>query len=453
MRYRPNNVVIGYYDSYIYSFGEEKSLQARFGYPSCKWLQENKFTEVSRFSSLTKGIKPHTQRNAEIQINKDLRVTVDIIENDFIDGFKIRDFSSGCVIVEDPRGFCVALEPRWLRKAILSKHCSLTSDGHISGKWAYVFFNKKFETLLNEDDRSTIDINDTMIDARNNGICPLKEKDLEVGAVYDVKDEANPLEDVRHVYVGKFKLLDLNKLLNAAYTPYSRFNDVKKEFIMQIDGNRQFYYGYNSLTDMMKQRMKRSIALLDVQDRYANFPWNNEEHVKCVQSLLSSEREVPVFIKLKDQIAYKSWSDLETKTNFSLEDLLDPDGKSIPMHENSIVLSPHLKYSSIVIGDRAFLKRIIKKSDAQNICMKPKEKYVPIPPARLSWKNLPQCYTNDEYYKTYSIEDLVAGINAFKKATQEDLDKWLKLLPIKVPDDPEAYKKVLCERLFNEPLD
>ena len=204
MTYRPDEIVIGYYDAYI------DYVKVRGGFPSCKWLKENNYTEVSAFFHLTHGIKPHMQRDSEKQISKDLGITIGVFKNDFIDGFKIASVSPN-VIVKDPRGFYLQLDHRWLDSAFKKHDCSISSDKTISGRLAYMFSNKYFNSLIHENDIKDIDIDDAAIDEANSKIVHFKRKDLEIGSVYDAYEKGKLKTDVRrYVYIGEHEMHNLN---------------------------------------------------------------------------------------------------------------------------------------------------------------------------------------------------------------------------------------------------
>lgn len=384
MIYRPDQIVVGYYDAYV------RGDKVKCGFPSCRWLKDNNYTEVASFARLTKGIKPHMQRDAEKQISKDLGITLGSFTNNFIDGFKFAGISSSFAVVLDPRGFHVMLPMHWLNEALLKHDCTMSSDHTISGKWSYCFENKRFKTLVHEDDIDCIDIDDCAINKIDNVREHFKLKDLEVGAVYDAYDKNNAKTKTRrYVYIGEHSMHSFITLSDYlwSYAAHSHLTS--------------YSYCFDAKT-----------------------PWKNAACLKETSSLLKSFKKWPVFILLEDKIEYCS-----SCVNFNHYcDVIAGDSSN----EHSIRYE--LRDGNIV-QDKTLVKRIIKKSDCQDIRVIRQT----LPPARKSWSGKPQCYSSPDEYKTLSIDMLVKGFKKMLERIDEEVKKRLELSPVVKPEDVNAW--------------
>jgi len=388
MTYRPDQIVVGYYDAYV------NRSKVKCGFPSCRWLKDNNYTEVASFARLTKGIKPHLQRDSEKQISKDLGVTVGSFTNEFIEGFKFTGVNASFAVVLDPRGFHVMLPLHWLNVAITNHRCSIDADGTISGKWSYLFENKRFKTFVHENDKSIIDVDDSAIEKIDNEREHFKLKDLEVGAVYDAYDKNGIKTNTRrYLYIGEHNMYSLSILSNYLES-------------YAVHAHLLYHSSYYFTTEKE--------------------PWKNGICIRGTESLLKSYKKWPVFILLEDKIEYYDsyWS----AKNYC--DVLSNDSTD----EHSIRYG--LRDSNL-IQDMSLVKRIMKKSDCQDI----KVMISVIPSARKSWHGKSQCYSSPDEYKLLSFDMIVNGFNKFLYNVNEELKKRLELSPVIEPEDIAVWRK------------
>ena len=388
MTYRPDQIVVGYYDAHV------NRSKVKCGFPSCRWLKDNNYTEVASFARLTKGIKPHLQRDSEKQISKDLGVTVGSFTNDFIDGFKFTGVNASFVVVLDPRGFHVMLPLYWLNAAITDNKCSIDTNGTISGKWSYLFENKRFKTLVHENGKSIIDVDDNAIEKIDNEREHFKLKDLEVGTAYDKNGIKTNTR--RYVYIGEHNMHSLSALSNylGSYAVHAHLLSHSSYFTVEKE------------------------------------PWKNDICIRDTKSLLKSYKKWPIFILLEDKIEYYSsyWS----SNNYC--DVLSNDSTD----EHSIRYN--LRDSNL-IQDMSLVKRIVKKSDCQDI----KVMTSVISSARKSWHGKSQCYSNPDEYKLLSFVMIVNGFNNFLCNIDKELKKRFELSPVIEPEDIAVWRKKVDE--------
>ena len=408
MRYCPNEIVIGYYEA------RALGSTVRFGYPSCKWLKNGPYTEISTFCRVTRGLKPHMQRNPEKQISKDLEITIGTFENKLIDKFKIVQITSQhIVIVHDPRGFNVGMRLEWLNKALAIHHCSISSDGEISGKWVYVWDNKHFSALVHENEMSTIDVNDDIISEIEKNSTHFTIKNLVPGTIYDIYGNDNDkTKTERYVYLGQYSMYSLNATRNYL-TSYQYQNHLKCFAISNIsspDDNR--------------------------------CPWINKKFISIFDALKKSFKKYPVFVKLRDNIQYNTgYIDPDVRLYC---DTLANDASD----EHSIRYA--LSNSNIEIDTR-LVKRILSKSENQKI--KVDEQYVPS--ARQSWcaAGMTQYYSNVDEYKTFSFKMLKDGFEKFLEIVNDAIEERMHVSPIDKPKDFPKWKndvKSYYEKYHNE---
>ena len=385
MIYRPTNIVIGYYDTYV------AGVKKRFGYPSCKWLKENKYTEVCRFSNATNGIKPYEQRDAEKQVLKDLGITVGNFTNTLISGFRLISVNPH-VVLNDPRGFCITLRSDWLENALFRHHCTISANGTIDGKWTYVWNNKYFNTLIHENDLDQIDIDDEAIDEMNKNIKHFKLKDLEVGAVYEAYEKDDDKTHLsRYVYIGEYDMYSLK-------TAYNSFS---------------LYYG--------------SIHLYEASEYWKThdkrWPWNNDTCKHNVNALIKSFKSYPVFIKLVDKIEYKDYCSLTRYCD-------------VLAGENDGEHSIRFAYAdSNIVQDKTIIKRIVRKSECQDIRIIADNVAV----SRISWRSSSKFYSRPDEYKVLKLDMLINGFKKFLDIMNIEVNRYIRLSPIEKPEDMQSW--------------
>lgn len=119
-----------------------------FGFVTCRF-KYGQWVSPSVFSRLTKGYKPSNQRDRAAQLEKTVTGAVTEMENGPVPGFRLvawganpygfctRDYErSGDVVLQDPRGFCVALSQDSFFRTLSMCGCNVAS-GELSGKFCY----------------------------------------------------------------------------------------------------------------------------------------------------------------------------------------------------------------------------------------------------------------------------------------------------------------------------
>lgn len=418
-QYRPSSFIVGYYDSTLKNsyLPANEHVTMRFGYPSCRWLREGKWTNLSTFSRLTKGFKPHSQRDAGKQILKDIGSKIEEISNEPIAGFKILNVHHGYrsndqySVIYDPRGFCIVLDSRWLEKAIFKHHCSVSEDGVVSGKWFYVWNCESFGGIVHESELSTIDADDSILEAESSNLKVFTEKDLEVGTVYDLAAEnGDKANTKRVVYIGQFEVPNfpsIKTLLNRGF----QLSSLARR--------------WNSVLSL------KSIPEIDDVEW---LPWNCEDHVKKAALATKPKKSQPVFIILEDNIHYQSTESADSRLFWYADDLA-----KVPASDRELSICFDLNYngwndmSSFICG-KEFVKRLVKKSDSQVLRIITND---------LSWKRTNFSsnfrYTKPEEFKVLKLENLQNAFSTFVKQVDNIITKRLSLACPAKPDDLKGW--------------
>ena len=138
-----------------------------------------------------------------------------------------------------------------------------------------------------------------------------------------------------------------------------------------------------------------------------------------------------MFILLDDNISYFSHHNCQLQQYC---DVLANDSTN----EHSICYS---LVNSSIVNDPAFIKRIVKKSECQDIRVIRNF----TTNARNSWKNKSQYYSSAKEYKTLSLDMLLKGLNSFLNLVNTALQERLELSPTEKPEDIKAYESKIAE--------
>lgn len=419
--YRPDKFVVGYYTHQI-DFVSKDSEKARFGYPSCQWLKRSKWTDVSAFSRLCHGVKPHRQLDASVQIKKDLGMTVDEVENMPITGFRVVDLARGYdgnyhVYILDPRGFHISLPISWLRAALTEFHCSVTESGVVSGKWFYAWRDEHFMNLLHESELGEVTVDDDKIASSEKSVKKFKSKDLKAGTVYDVYEEGKEkTETERYVCLGEFAMVN-----PSSY--------------------RNFIENGSDPTYIARYYYPRISSGVRCDSEW--LPWNEETKAKRGLAVLQPKKKQMVFIKLEDRIPHKdgNWLKIDDPTGDYVRwyaDTLSGLKPSDPLFEKSLLLGlPKNSYygglSSLFFGSD-ITKRIVGESKDQTLKIIANQ----IPSVRDSWKDDGIAYTSPAEYKTFPLEMLVNAFKAWLEKLDAKIAEKISLVPpVKPATDEE----------------
>lgn len=420
MTYKPDKFVVGYYNNTIY-YADRDAAKAKFGFPSCQWLKQSKWTEVSAFSRHCKGVKPHRQLDANIQMKKDLGMSIEEIDNVPTSGFRIVDFATchdgtKIVYVFDPRGFHLVLGFDWFRHMLLEHHCSISANGEISGKWVYIWSDGYFKHLVLESQiDEVVDMDDRKIDAVEKNVVKFKTKDLKVGTVYDVYSEGKEkTETERYVYVG--------------------------EFMMRNPSSVRGFFDNGTHPDVIA-RFSSSVSDLVRRDSDC-LPWNDETKAKRGLAVLRPMKTQAVFIKLIDNIYSKTntWTQIDDPSGraWYLDTLLGHKPGD-PLFEHSIILSPgaigYAGWSNVYFGSD-ITKRIVGESKDQALKVVAKG----IPTERSSWKDDGIDYKRTSEYKTFPLKVLVDAVETWLDKLEVAILQRLELVPPTKPATDEEMQ-------------
>ena len=419
--YRPSKFVVGFYDSSVNvgfkcSNSDAKTL---FGYPSCKWLGDGKWTNVSTFSRLTGGYKPHAQRDCEKQMLKDIGTKLEEVSNDLVSGFTVLGIhhsgiaNGSCCVLRDPRGWAVNVDRQWLEKAIFKHGCSVSSNGEVSGKWFYAWSYGSFAGIWHESELDTIDTDDDLLASQKNQYTSFKLADLEVGKIYDMASDSGDKTDVtRVVYLGQYTMRRPSSVQNYLYKGY--------------DVNCLGRY-YSSIVSSSDDDLKT----LD------SMPWAVELEAK--KALLVQKRELlPVFVKLHDRIGYAPTS-VDNKNEWYADELVKTPEEDL---EHSIVYAVRKDYSSTLVG-KEYIKRLVKVSECQDLKVIEKPGWART--KTTCWKEVGLAYTDESDYKILKLKMLQDAFEKFLVKSDKLVDDKLKLVPGEVPADLKAWRKRVAE--------
>lgn len=213
---------------YVGKFTKAK-LHADCGFVTCKY-KEMKWTGENIFTRLTGGFAPHSQRDAEVELTKTINAAVTDLDNMPISGFKlvpsteydfhdiygIQEFrNSNNMLVEDPRGFIIAISRRELFSILEQNGCNI-KDGVIEGKFCYAFTSYSSRALLiSGDDEHYAEVkakSDDVIEQHKCKVHVMPSK-LVPGKVY--RADMNKLPKGLYVYLGKHDVYSTNLQENA----------------------------------------------------------------------------------------------------------------------------------------------------------------------------------------------------------------------------------------------
>lgn len=419
--YRPSKFVIGYRDREL-SSGEKR----RAGYPTCKWLNEGKWTELSKFSSHTGGYKPHKQLDAEKQMQKDLGMKLEEIDNVPVSGFQLVDVyhsyradGSYCA-VRDPRGFDLLLDESFPETALLKYHLGITGKGEIDGKWFYLWKDGRFAGIYPESELVNVKVDDTLLEEQSKKLESFTVDTLEVGKVYDMAAKNGDKTDVaRVVYLGQKSMPSLPTVRNF------------------------FNAGYhlNKLGPLWKNKL--SYGVNDEKD--TKLPWNDEADAKKAKNVMKPWKLVPAFILLKDAIS--SWND--QKMSYYCEDLagVPEDEKE---HSVRFCVTEDAEECSILAG-QDIVKRLVNKSECQDLRILAKA--LPWSRQKSHYKeddeNKKYAYSSPKEYKTVKLETLQLGVGRWLEKVRADINCKLELAPAERPADLNAWREKV-RKWYNE---
>ena len=414
--YRPSKFVVGFYDSSVNVGFKSSNSDAKllFGYPSCKWLGEGKWTNVSTFSRLTGGYKPHAQRDGEKQMLKDLGRKLEEVENELVSGFIVLGIhhsgianGSRCVL-RDPRGWIVNVDRQWLEKAIFKHGCSVSSNGEVSGKWFYAWSRAGFAGIWHESELDKIETDDDLLAAQKKQYTSFKLDDLEVGKVYDMASDSGDKTSVtRVVYLGQYTMRRPSSVQNYLYRGYD---------------TKHLARYYHNIVDSTNASLKT----------LSSMPWNDEHKAKKAQ--LVQKREVlPVFVKLYDNIGYSTTS-LNNESEWYADELVKTPEEDL---EHSIVYAVD-KYRNNALAGKEYLKRLVKVSKCQDLRVIEKPGWFR---SNSAWEEVGLRYHKESDYKILKLKMLQDAFEKFLDKTDKLVEDKLKLVPGEVPEDLIAWRE------------
>lgn len=406
--YKPAKFTIGYSDKIELKDG----VNATFGFPSCRWLKDGKWTEISRFSNSTGGYKPHMQRDAEKQMKKDLGIKAEEIDNDLADGFKLVTVKHSCsrpsyAVVKDPRGFCLALDESFIEDIVLKWHLGISGSGDIEGKWLYVWKNERFAGLLPEKALDKITVDDEMLEAQARELKSFRTEDLVVGKVYDMCDtKGDKSKTERVVYLGEMAIPHLSSVRSFFNYGYQ---------LSKLGRN----WKYSSI--------KRGLTYASNED-LSWLPWKDTSTVKKSLAVLKPWKPAPVFIRLADEIIGYDSTD-----SWYCDDLA---GVPEEEKEHSIRFSLDGRYNDgNFIAGKDIVKRLVNESKSQDLRVITKDQNLSY--SRRHHANF--AYGNASRFKTMKLDTLKTGVREFLKKMKENIDSKLALVPPHEPADMSKW--------------
>lgn len=432
--YRPDKFVVGYYTHTIH-FASKDDEKLRFGYPSCQWLKQSKWTDVNSFSKNCNGVKPHRQLDASVQMKKDLGMTVDEVENKPISGFRIVNLAGGGydgiyqVYILDPRGFHISLPISWLKTVLTEFHCSISETGVVSGKWFYAWKDEHFMNLLHESELCKVTVDDDKIASSEKSVKKFKSKDLKAGTVYDVYEEGKEkTETKRYVCLGEFTMVNPSSFRNFIENG-SDPTDIAR-------------YYYSNISDAVRQDS-------------GWLPWNQETKTKRGLAVLQPKKKQMVFIKLEDIIRSNgsNWLKIDDPAGDYVRwyaDTLCGLKPGDPLFEKSLIFGPgrysyYGGHSSLFFGSD-ITKRIVGESKDQTLKIIANQ----IPSERNSWKDAGIAYTSPTEYKTFPFEMLVNAFKAWLVKFDEKIAERISLVPpLKPATDEEMQAWISRMKAFS----
>lgn len=414
--YRPSKFVVGFYDSSVDVGFKSCDTNAKtlFGYPSCKWLREGKWTNVSTFSRLTGGYKPHTQRDCEKQMLKDIGSKLEEVSNDLVSGFIVLGIhhssiaNGSCCVLRDPRGWTICVDHQWLEKAIFKHGCSVSSNGEVSGKWFYAWSYGSFAGIWHESELDKIDTDDDLLAAQKKQYTSFKLDNLEVGKIYDMASGSGDKTSVsRVVYLGQYTMRRPSSVQNYLYKGYD---------------TSRLGRCYSSIVNSSDDDLKT----LD------SMPWMVEVEAKKA-NLVQKRELLPVFVELHDRIGY-SLDSVDRKSEWYADELVETPEEDL---EHSIVYSVHKDYSSALVG-KEYMKRLVKVSDCQDLRVIEKPGW-----SRANsncWREIGLAYISESDYKTLKLKMLQDAFEKFLEKSDKLVEDKLKLVPGEVPENLIAWR-------------
>lgn len=407
--YRPSKFTIGYGDEKT-----EDGLKIKKGYPSCKWLREGKWTELGRFSSYTGGYKPHQQRDAEKQLKKDLGLKIEELDNSPISGFQIVEAHHGYtsydhfIRVRDPRGFCLALDARFIENVILKWRLSISGSGEIEGKWFYLWKDGYFSGIMPESELANVQVDDSVLDSQEKKLKSYTIEDLVVGTVYDMASAKGDKSEVeRVVYLGQKMLPNLPTIRNFFCNGF-RLSKLGRNW------ERTLKYGLNS-------ESAKELECL---------PWYYETDVKKAENAMKPWKLTPTFILLEDQISGYKFDDA-----YYCDDLAEVPQEE-KEHSIKFYADQYYDQSSLLAG-RDIVKRLVNESKIQDLKIVRKD----LPWARKNSSSTDKqfVYQTAKEYKVMKLETLNVGLDRYLQKLKKRIDDRLELAPPKMPDDLKEW--------------
>lgn len=432
MKYWPNNFVIGFYRHAVLSDNNQDLTHLKFGIPSCKWMKNEKFTDLSRFSKLTGGFLPHVQRDSEKQLMKDLTSATEVIDNRSpISGFKLVDtwFDKGIhlkkVLVEDPRGFVIELPINWLNSILFipGMRRTILESGEIVGKWFYLWEDKSY-TLAPAEAAISVEFTDEVLASIESKKSKLVSSSaLKPGTVYDIADGVDGLSAIsRYVYLGKFAVHSpslVEKCITTTWNVVRTLHSVLK-YKHSTDWRMLFEYASKN----------------NSSDKNWYLPWGRSDAKTVMHTLLRNEKKnQPIFIKLSDNY-------FETNSNwFGHSNALycdDLAGVPIEKKEHSIVFSFIAPVFRKTYGFNSSiqLKNIVSESSDQTVKVDDKT----ILNSRLTASDNFFRYKDPSEFKTLDFESLKNGFAKYLEKVDEILERCKSLSPLECPTDDLALE-------------
>ena len=405
--YRPSKFTIGYSDQHKANSSNESMV---FGFPSCRWIKAGKWTELGFFTSNTGGYKPHSQRDAEKQLKKDLGLKVEEIDNEPIGGFRLVEMNHGYrsgtnyAVVRDPRGFCLRLDERFVERVVLKWKLGISGGGEIEGKWFYAWQNERFVGIKPESALAEVTVDDSKLEDQSKELKSFQVKDLVAGKVYDMCASNGDKSNVeRVVYLGEIPLPNLPSVRNF------------------------FAYGYRLNT---LGRYWDSAIRCTLDETVDWLPWNDASTAKKSLAVMKPWKPTPAFIELTDEI-----QNYQATDSWYCDDLA---GLPEEDKEHSIRLCFDGRYDGgNFIAGKDIVKRLVNESESQDVKIITKD---------LTWsrKNDKKFkYLKPSEFKIMTLESLKKGVNAFLKKMKAAIDDRVALAPPQVPSDLDAWREIV----------
>ena len=389
--YVPDVFKVGLFNAETSSKGEYAMQQQVFGFPSCRWLGTNQWTEVNKFSQLCGGYKPSEQKNEpEKEIEKAVGLHVKDICNKWTSGFKLLSIcgvpynNNNVVHIRDPRGFCISIEATRFFHILNCTDMSIGSNGELSGEFKYIWSDGKWIGIDYINSKSSsIHVTDT--DLKDKISKMVKPDDMQPGTIYTLLPSLMSRYTTEMLYVGDYELPNKEQLVKLLYRYFTN---------NELGRLRNFACSYSIPNNML--------------------PWTNETYVEKIKRLQSSIQRVPLFVSLSNvartnvNVNEYDLSNIIALTNVTDQQLL------------TINLYPFYNYDMFddnIAWSKTLLKHVAEKSSRQ----------------------LNDSPGASDRYNIYNFNEIKSAVDKVASRVTKTADMLAKLRPIEKPASTTEY--------------